>query len=65
MSETNKNRDKSDWKKITLTAIKENKDGSNNYNEFQTKSTLKLDAAGYWKFIDGLEYNPPPPSYQN
>lgn len=59
MSETTDNKEKSDWKKITLTPIKENKDGSNNYNEFRTKSTLELDAAGYWKFVDGPDYNPP------
>lgn len=52
MSETT-DKEKSDWKKITLTLIKENEDGSNNYNKFRTKSTLELDAAGYWKFIDG------------
>lgn len=58
-SDTINNKEKSDWKKITLTPIKEDKDGSNNYNEFRTKLILKLDAAGYWKFIDGPEYDPP------
>lgn len=58
-SDTTNNKEKSDWKKISLTPIKEDEDGSNNYNEFRTKSTLDLDAAGYWKFIDGPEYDPP------
>ncbi|KAJ3711567.1 hypothetical protein C8R42DRAFT_595741 [Lentinula raphanica] len=48
-----------DWKHITLTPIKEADDGSNNYNEFKQKSMFELDAAGYWKYIDGAEYNPP------
>ena len=37
--------------------IKEEEDVTNNFNEFKPKSKLKLDAAGYWKYIDGLEYN--------
>lgn len=57
-SDTN-NKKKSDWKTIVLTPIKEDEDSSNNYNKFRTKSTLELDAAGYWKFIDGPEYDPP------
>ncbi|KAJ3830787.1 hypothetical protein F5878DRAFT_668372 [Lentinula raphanica] len=48
-----------DWKHIVLTPIKEAEDGSNNYNEFKRKSVFELDAAGYWKFIDGPDYNPP------
>ncbi|KAJ3761746.1 hypothetical protein EV360DRAFT_37181, partial [Lentinula raphanica] len=48
-----------DWKHITLTPIKEAEDGSNNYNEFKRKSLFELDAAGYWKYIDGPEYDPP------
>ncbi|KAJ3726151.1 hypothetical protein C8R42DRAFT_708187 [Lentinula raphanica] len=48
-----------DWKHIVLTQIKEAEDGSNNYNEFKRKSMFELDAAGYWKFIDGPDYNPP------
>ncbi|KAJ3758614.1 hypothetical protein EV360DRAFT_70166 [Lentinula raphanica] len=48
-----------DWKHITLLPIKEAEDGSNNYNEFKRKSMFELDAAGYWKYIDGDDYNPP------
>ncbi|KAJ3709800.1 hypothetical protein C8R42DRAFT_649202 [Lentinula raphanica] len=48
-----------DWKHIILTPIKEADDGSNNYNEFKRKSMFELDAAGYWKYIDGVDYNPP------
>jgi hypothetical protein len=59
MPESDTSQEKFDWKKISLTPIKENDDSSNNYNEFQTKSILELNAAGYWKFIDGPEYNPP------
>ncbi|KAJ7189633.1 hypothetical protein GGX14DRAFT_608836, partial [Mycena pura] len=31
----------------------------NNYSEFKQKSLLELDAAGYWQYVDGLDYNPP------
>ncbi|EDQ98575.1 uncharacterized protein LACBIDRAFT_335840 [Laccaria bicolor S238N-H82] len=31
----------------------------NNFNEFKQKSQLELDAAGYWKYVNGLDYNPP------
>ncbi|KAJ3765041.1 hypothetical protein FB446DRAFT_834199 [Lentinula raphanica] len=48
-----------DWKHIILLPIKEAEDGSNNYNEFKRKSIFELDAAGYWKYIDGDDYNPP------
>ncbi|KAJ7213548.1 hypothetical protein GGX14DRAFT_360673, partial [Mycena pura] len=48
-----------EWKGIKLTPIKEEDDGTNNYNEFKQKSVLELDAAGYWQFVDGPEYNPP------
>lgn len=51
--------EKTDWKKISLTPIREGEDGSNNYNEFKMKAMFKLDAAGYWKFVGGPEYNPP------
>ena len=59
MSDISDDKEKSDWRRLTLTPIKENEDGSNNYNEFRMKSTLELNATGYWKFIDGPEYNPP------
>ena len=59
MSDATEEIDKSSWKRLTLTPIKEGDDGSNNYNEFRRKSTLELDAMGYWKFIDGPEYDPP------
>jgi len=48
-----------EWKGIKLTPIKEEEDGTNNFNEFKQKSKLELDAAGYWKYVDGPEYNPP------
>ncbi|KAJ3722486.1 hypothetical protein C8R42DRAFT_641850 [Lentinula raphanica] len=48
-----------DWKHINLLPIRQAEDGSNNYNEFKRKSMFELDAAGYWKFIDGPDYNPP------
>ncbi|KAJ7190548.1 hypothetical protein GGX14DRAFT_382079, partial [Mycena pura] len=48
-----------EWKGIKFTPIKEEEDGSNNYNEFKQKSILELDAAGYWQYIDGPDYNPP------
>src|ERR1700761_252279 len=48
-----------EWKGIKLTPIKEEDDGTNNYNEFKQKSVLELDAAGYWQFVDGPDYNPP------
>ncbi|KAJ7909541.1 hypothetical protein B0H13DRAFT_2233059 [Mycena leptocephala] len=34
-------------------------DGSNNYGEFKQKSVLDLDAAGYWQYVDGPDYDPP------
>ncbi|KAJ7029890.1 hypothetical protein C8F04DRAFT_962312, partial [Mycena alexandri] len=48
-----------EWKGIKLTPIREEDDGSNNYSEFQQKSVLELDAAGYMKYVDGPDYNPP------
>ncbi|KAJ3752253.1 hypothetical protein EV360DRAFT_55566, partial [Lentinula raphanica] len=48
-----------DWKHINLLPIRQAEDGSNNYNEFKRKSIFELDAAGYWKFINGPDYNPP------
>ncbi|KAF7374996.1 Integrase catalytic domain-containing protein [Mycena sanguinolenta] len=48
-----------EWKGIKLTPIKEEEDGSNNYSEFKQKSVLDLDAAGYWQYVDGPDYNPP------
>ncbi|KAK6996360.1 hypothetical protein R3P38DRAFT_2566011 [Favolaschia claudopus] len=48
-----------EWRALKLIAIVEDADGSNNYAEFQTKSRLKLDAAGYWKYVDGDQYSPP------
>jgi len=53
------NQNEKEWKGIKLTPIKEEEDGTNNFNEFKQKSKLKLDAAGYWKYVDGPEYNPP------
>ncbi|KAJ7121747.1 hypothetical protein C8R43DRAFT_959525 [Mycena crocata] len=56
----NQNPDKEkEWKGIRLTPIKEEDDGSNNYSEFKQKSKLDLDAAGYWQYVDGPDYNPP------
>ncbi|KAE9390872.1 hypothetical protein BT96DRAFT_1001867 [Gymnopus androsaceus JB14] len=54
-----KEKEKLDWKQPSLFPIEENEDGTNNYNEFKQKSELELDAAGYWKYIGGTEYNPP------
>ncbi|KAJ7142188.1 hypothetical protein C8R46DRAFT_917570, partial [Mycena filopes] len=48
-----------EWKGLKLTPIKENEDGSNNYAEFRQKSILDLDAIGYWKYVEGPDYNPP------
>ncbi|KAK6993022.1 hypothetical protein R3P38DRAFT_2568165, partial [Favolaschia claudopus] len=48
-----------EWRGIKLTSIVENEDGSNNYAEFRTKSKYKLNAAGYWKYIEGDDYQPP------
>ncbi|KAJ7770850.1 hypothetical protein DFH07DRAFT_768592 [Mycena maculata] len=48
-----------DWRGLKLTPIVENEDGSNNYSVFSQKSFLDLNAAGYWKFIAGDDYNPP------
>ncbi|KAJ7610847.1 hypothetical protein FB45DRAFT_761221, partial [Roridomyces roridus] len=43
---------------MKLTAITE-EDGVTNYNEFKYKSELDLNAAGYWRYVDGPDYNPP------
>ncbi|KAJ7884217.1 hypothetical protein B0H13DRAFT_2045923 [Mycena leptocephala] len=48
-----------EWRGLKLTPILEDEDGSNNYSEFKQKATLDLDAAGYWKYIAGDNYNPP------
>ncbi|KAJ6612078.1 hypothetical protein B0H10DRAFT_1808321 [Mycena sp. CBHHK59/15] len=53
------NQNNSADKGIKLTPIKEEEDGSNNYSEFKQKSVLDLDAAGYWQYVDGPDYNPP------
>ncbi|KAE9408506.1 hypothetical protein BT96DRAFT_808109 [Gymnopus androsaceus JB14] len=57
--ELTKEKEKSDWKRLSLLPIKEDEDSTNNYNEFKQKLGLELDAAGYWKYISGTEYNPP------
>ncbi|KAJ7138414.1 hypothetical protein C8R43DRAFT_893319, partial [Mycena crocata] len=60
MSGNQNNTDKEkEWKGIKLTPIKEEEDGSNNYSKFKQKSMLDLDAAGYWQYVDGVDYNPP------
>ncbi|KAK6974661.1 hypothetical protein R3P38DRAFT_2583712, partial [Favolaschia claudopus] len=48
-----------EWRGLRLTPITENSDGSNNYAEFRAKAKYKLDAAGYWKYVDGDDYKPP------
>jgi len=48
-----------EWKGIKLTPIKEEEDGTNNFNEFKQKSQLELNATGYWQYIDGQDYDPP------
>ncbi|KAJ7368984.1 hypothetical protein DFH08DRAFT_677106, partial [Mycena albidolilacea] len=48
-----------EWRGLKLTPIVEDEDGSNNYSEFRQKATLDLDAAGYWKYVAGPDYNPP------
>ena len=48
-----------EWKGIKLTPIKEEEDGTNNFNKFKQKSQLELDAAGYWQYVNGPDYNPP------
>ncbi|KAJ7209003.1 hypothetical protein GGX14DRAFT_364975, partial [Mycena pura] len=59
MNQSNPANDGKEWKGIKLTPIREDEDGSNNYTEFRQKSILELDAADYWKYIDGPNYNPP------
>ncbi|KAJ7255362.1 hypothetical protein C8J57DRAFT_1178169, partial [Mycena rebaudengoi] len=44
--------------RIRIFPIKE-EDSTNNYSEFKQKSILELDAAGYWQYVDGPDYNPP------
>ncbi|KAJ7150003.1 hypothetical protein C8R43DRAFT_951564 [Mycena crocata] len=46
-----------EWKGIKLISSKEEEDGTNNYSEFKQKVILELDAASYWQYVDGLEYN--------
>ncbi|KAF8145490.1 hypothetical protein K438DRAFT_2097747 [Mycena galopus ATCC 62051] len=48
-----------EWKGLKVTPIVEDEDGSNNYCEFKQKAMLDLDAAGYWKYVAGEDYNPP------
>jgi hypothetical protein len=48
-----------EWRGLKLTPIVEDEDGSNNYSKFSQKATLDLDAAGYWKYVAGPDYNPP------
>ncbi|KAJ7762311.1 hypothetical protein DFH07DRAFT_956784 [Mycena maculata] len=55
----NQNLADKEWKGIKLTPIEEEEDGSNNYTEFKQKLLLDLDAAGYLKYVDGPDYNPP------
>nr|GAT60467.1 predicted protein [Mycena chlorophos] len=52
------NADEKEWKSFKLTPIRD-EDGVNNYAEFRLKARYELDAAGYWKYIDGPEYKPP------
>ncbi|KAJ7730414.1 hypothetical protein B0H16DRAFT_1733758 [Mycena metata] len=59
MANNQNNSGEKEWKGIKLTPIKEEEDGSNNYSEFRQKSILDLDAADYWKYVDGPDYNPP------
>ncbi|KAJ3724662.1 hypothetical protein C8R42DRAFT_458324 [Lentinula raphanica] len=58
MTESTEER-KKDWGVIALTPIWEAEDGTNNYSEFKLKSKLELDAAGYWKYIEGAEHDTP------
>lgn len=58
-SNNSKSNREHDWKRITLTAIKENADRSNNFLEFKHKATIKLKAWKLWKYIGGDEYKPP------
>ncbi|KAF9030097.1 hypothetical protein BDZ89DRAFT_949953, partial [Hymenopellis radicata] len=51
--------DEKEWKGIKLTPIKVEEDGTNNYSEFKRKAELDLDAAGYWRYVDGPDYKPP------
>ena len=57
--ELTEEKEKTDWKRLVLLAIKEDESGINNYNEFRQKSELELDAAGYWKYTGRPEYDPP------
>lgn len=44
-----------EWKGIKVASIKEDEDGTNNFNESKQKSQLDFDADGYWIYIDGLD----------
>ncbi|KAF9041077.1 hypothetical protein BDZ89DRAFT_1060368 [Hymenopellis radicata] len=55
----NQSSDEEEWPYLKLTPIREEEDGSNNYNEFKQRSILDLDAAGYWRYVDGPDYDPP------
>ncbi|KAF9060016.1 hypothetical protein BDP27DRAFT_1430583 [Rhodocollybia butyracea] len=48
------NNSKYDWKRITLTPIKENPDCTNNFAELKHKTTIKLEAHSLWK-VQGLD----------
>jgi hypothetical protein len=56
---TNSGQTHQDWKRVILTPIKEEEDGTNNFSEFKFKSTIKLRAAKLWKYIGGENYRPP------
>ncbi|KAF9023528.1 hypothetical protein BDZ89DRAFT_955539, partial [Hymenopellis radicata] len=58
MSNTQSGNDEKEWKGIKLTPIKVEEDGTNNYSEFKRKAELDLDAAGYWRYVDGPDYKP-------
>ncbi|CAK5275352.1 unnamed protein product [Mycena citricolor] len=47
------------WKELKLPPIVVHNNGTSNYGDFKKKGELILNAAGYWKHINGPLYNPP------
>jgi hypothetical protein len=59
MADTPNTEKEKEWRGLKLTPIVEDEDRSNNYSEFRQKATLDLDAAGYWNYVAGPDYDPP------
>ncbi|KAF9026411.1 hypothetical protein BDZ89DRAFT_1134839 [Hymenopellis radicata] len=58
-TQTQSSDDEKDWKGLKLTPIKVEEDGTNNFTEFKRKAEVDLEAAGYWRYVDGPDYKPP------